>query len=95
MKNLCIYGQRWQSNGYYPVTCFKRVNNEWYQGDCTVNINGKMFFNMRTAYMNNKDVLFILKNNYSVYSKKEIFNTENKMNNSDLSLKYIKELIYK
>ena len=67
MKNLCIYGQRWQSNGYYPVTCFKRVNNEWYQGDCTVNINGKMFFNMRTAYMNNKDVLFILKNNLTAH----------------------------
>jgi hypothetical protein len=92
MKDLCIYSQSWQSNGYYPVECFKRINGKWYIGICKIDKDRKHYFNMLETGYNNEGVLYLLINGYSRFSKKEMFDSD-KMHKHDLSIDDISKLI--
>jgi len=97
MKNIKFYAQEWQSNGYYPVTCFERKNDMWYFGSEQKNKDGSLFFNMLESGFDgdfgNEYYLYMLENGYDVFSNKEIHN-DCHLHKGDIQKEQLKELIY-
>ena len=91
-KDIVIYAQKIQANGYYPVQCFIRKSGIWFSGRDKKS-DGREFFRMVESAMDDSYYFFVLKNNYDIFSNKEIHDARF-MHKGNITINSLKSLIF-
>ena len=91
-KDIVIYAQKFQANGYYPVECFMRKSGIWSSGRDKLR-NGREVFMMVESEMDDNYYFFVLKNNYEVFSNQEMHDARI-MHKGNITLDNLKDLIF-
>lgn len=91
-KDLTIYVQQWQTNGYYPTSCYKRVNGKWSHGMHKVSC-GKNYFNMHESNLGDNYFWYLLRENFRVFSTEPIWSGEI-MHKGNLTKEDVRRMIF-
>lgn len=91
MRNLTIYAQKRQTNGYFPVVCFERIYGIW----CTGQQKGESFgMYKHTAPEYDNDFIYnMLIDNYEVFSTEKMLGSEI-MHEGNKTPEQLKRLIF-
>lgn len=79
-KDIVIYAQKFQGNGYYPVDRFRKSGKRWFRA-INKKVNGKESwvehecFPDKTEEFKDRYYAYVLKENYVGFSKKEKFDS--------------------
>ena len=92
-KDLTIYVQQWQGNGYYPTSCYKRVNGVWSCGAHKTS-KGENYFNMSGPDIHGDSYYwYIFEHNPFVFSTEPIWSSDT-MHKGNLTKEDVRRMIF-
>ena len=91
-KDLTIYVQQWQGNGYYPTYCYKRVNGVWSCGAHKTS-KGENYFNMLECSHGDSYYWYLFEHNPFIFSTEPIWSS-NIMHKGNITRDEVKKLIF-
>lgn len=92
-KDLTIYVQKWQANGYYPTFCYKRVNGVWSDG-MHKRCKGEDYFDMSGPSIHGDSYYwYMFEHNPFIFSTEPIWSS-NTMHKGNLTKEDVRRMIF-